>query len=68
MTDVMAGLFGDVYPSKAKLTLFRDCNCIIIASMVSAYSLRQMLLLVVADGSTWSSRNALYYLAALDLI
>jgi len=60
MTDVMANLFVDVHPSKAKLTLFRNGNCFLIASTVSADSLRQMLLRVVADGSTRSSRNALY--------
>jgi len=56
----MASLFGDIHPSKAKLTLFRDGNCFLIASAVSAYSLQQMMLRVVADGSTGSSHNALY--------
>jgi len=56
----MASLIVDVHPSKAKLTLFRNGNCFLIASMVSAYSLRQMLMRVVVDGSTRSSRNALY--------
>jgi len=56
----MANLFVDVHLSKAKLTLFRTSNCFLIASSVSAYSLRQMLLRVVADGSSRSSRNALY--------
>jgi len=60
MTDFMANLFVDVHPSKAKPTLFRDGNCFLIASTVSAYSLRQMLLRVVADGSTRSSGSALY--------
>jgi len=60
MTHVMANLFVDVHPSKAKLTLFRNGNCFLIESTVSAYSLRQMLLRVVADGSTRSSRNAVY--------
>jgi len=60
MTDVMANLFVDVHPSKAKLTLIRNSNCFLIACTVSAYSLRQMLLRVVANGSTRSSRNALY--------
>jgi hypothetical protein len=60
MTDVMANLFVDVHPSKAKLTLFHDGNCFLNASTVSAYSLRQMMLRVVADGSTRSSHNALY--------
>jgi len=58
MTDIMASLFVTVHPSKDKLTLFCDGNCFLIASTVSAYSLRQMLLRVVADGSTKSSRNA----------
>ena len=56
----MANLFFDVHPSKAKLTLFRDGNCFLIASTVSAYSVRQMMLRVVADGRTRSSLNALY--------
>ena len=56
----MANLFVDVHPSKAKLTLFGTGNCFLIASTVSAYSLRQMLLRVVADGSTSSLRNAVY--------
>jgi len=56
----MANLFIDVHLSKDKLTLFRDGNCFLIASTVSAYSLWQMLLRVVADGSTRSLRNASY--------
>jgi len=56
----MANLFVDVHLSKAKLNLFRDGNCFLIVSTVSAYSPPQMLLRVVADGSTRSSRNALY--------
>jgi len=60
MTDVMANLFVDVHRSKAKQTSFRNGNCFLIASTVSAYSLWQMLLRVVADGSTRSSRDALY--------
>jgi len=60
MTDVMASLFVDVYPSKGKLTLFHNGNCFLIASTVSAYSLWQMLLRVVADGRTRLSRNALH--------
>jgi len=59
MTDILASLFVDVHLSKVKLTLYLDSNCFLIASTVSAYSLRQMLLSVIADGSTWSSRNAL---------
>jgi len=60
MTDVMANLFVDVHLSRAKLTLFRDGNCFLIASTVSAYLLRQMLQSVIADGSSRSLRNALY--------
>jgi len=56
----MASLFVDVHPSKAKLTWVRDGKCFLIASTVDAYSLWQMLLRVVADGSTKSSRNSLY--------
>jgi len=60
MTDVMASLFLEVHPSKAELTLFRNSNCLVNASTVSAYALRQMLLMVIADGRTRSSRNAFY--------
>ena len=60
MTDVMTNLFVDVHPSEAKLTSFRPSNCFIIASTVSAYSLRQIILMVIADGSTRSSRTALH--------
>jgi len=60
MTDVIASLFIDVYPSKHKVTLFRIGNYFLIVSTVSAYSLRQMLLRVVVDGRTRSSRNDLY--------
>ena len=60
MTDVMASLFVDVHPSKVKLTSFRIGNCLLIASTVSAYFLRQMLQRVIADGRAMSSRNALY--------
>jgi hypothetical protein len=60
MTDVNVNLFLDVHPSKAKLTLFLDGNCFLIASTVSVYSLRQILLRVLADGNTKSLRNALY--------
>ena len=54
MIDVMAKLFVDVHPSNAKLTLFCDGNYFLIASTVSAYSVQQMLLSVVADGFTRS--------------
>jgi len=56
----MASLFVDVQPSKAKITLFGDSDRFLIASKVGACSLRQMLLRVIADRSTKSSRNVLY--------
>jgi len=56
----MTRLFVDVHPSKAVLTLFRDGKCRLIASTVSAYSLRQILLRFVADSTTRSSRNYFY--------
>jgi len=60
MTDVIANLFVNVHPSKAKLTLFLDGNCFLIASTVSVYSLWLILLRVLADSNTNSLRNALY--------
>jgi hypothetical protein len=60
MTNVTANLFVDVHPSKAKLTSFLDGNCFLIASTVSVYSLRPILLRVQAAGTTNSLRNALY--------
>jgi len=60
MTDVIANLFVDVPPSKAKLNLFLDGNCFLIASTVSVYSLRQMLRTKLADSYTNRLRNALY--------
>jgi len=60
MIEVMASLFGHVHPSNAKRSLFHDRNRFIIESMVSGYSFEQMLLRVVANGSTRSLRNALY--------
>jgi len=60
MTDVMASLFVEVHLSKAELTLFRNGNCFFMASTVSAYSLRQMLSRVVANGRTKSLCNALF--------
>jgi hypothetical protein len=56
----MASLFVVVHPSKAKLNVFRYGNYFIIASTVNAYSLRQMLLQVVATGFTRSLLNDLY--------
>jgi hypothetical protein len=60
MTDIMASLLVDVHPSKAKVTLFRIGNCFLIAFTIRAYSLWQMVLRVLVDGRTRSSRNALY--------
>jgi len=59
MTDIIPSLFVDIHPSKAKLTIFLDSNCFLIASTVSEYSLWQLLLRVLADGSTSQPRNAL---------
>ena len=59
MTDVIANLFVDVHASTGRLTLFLDGNRFLIVSTVSEYSLRQMLLKVLADGSLSSPRNAL---------
>ena len=60
MTEVMACLFVDFDPSKGNVTLFGDGNCFLVASAVSAWSLQQMLLTVVADGSTRSLHTASY--------
>jgi hypothetical protein len=60
MTDVIANLFVDAHPSKAKLTLFLDGNCFLIASTVSVYSFWQILRRVLADSKTNWLRNALY--------
>jgi len=56
----MASLLVDVHPSEAKLAVFRDSNCFLITSMVSAYTRQLMLTRVMADGSTRSLCNALY--------
>jgi len=56
----LASLFVEVHLSKAKVTSFHNGNCFLIASTVSAYSFRHMLLRVVADGRTRSSLNAIY--------
>ena len=61
MADILASLFIDVHPSKAKLTLFCIGNRFLITSTVSAYTLQQMLLTIVADGRTRSSGNVLYH-------
>jgi len=60
MTEVIASVFIDLHLSKATLTSFCDGNGVLIASKVCAYSLQQMLLRVVAEGSSSSLRNALY--------
>jgi len=60
MTNVMDSMVIEVHPSKGKLTFFCNGYCFPIASTVSAYSLRQMLLRVVADDRTRSSCNALF--------
>jgi len=60
MNDFMANFFIDVHPSNAKLPLFHDGNCFIIASTVSEYSLWPMLSRLVVDRSTRSFRNAVY--------
>lgn len=54
----MASVFVDVQLSKAKLTLFHDGKCVVIASMVNAYCLQVVLLRVVVDGGTNLGRNA----------
>jgi len=59
MPDDIANVFIDIHPSKAKLTLFLEGNCFSIASTVNEYSLRQMLVRVLAKGSTSSPHNAL---------
>jgi len=60
MADFMASVFIDVHPFKAKVSLFRNSNCFLVSSIVSAYTLRQMALRLVADWGTRSSRNAFY--------
>jgi len=60
MTDVMAILIVDVHPSKAKLTLFLDGDCFLIASTVSAYSIPGMMVTGLAVSTTHSLQNALY--------
>jgi len=59
MTNDKTYLFVDVHPSKSKLTLFLDSKCLWIACTVGVYSLRQMVLSVLADPSTNSHRNSL---------
>jgi len=57
---MIANLFVDVHPSKAKQTFLLAGNCFLIASTVTVYSLRQILLRVLADGNTTLLRNALH--------
>lgn len=56
----MVNLFVAVHLSKAKLTLYHDCNCNSIASTVSAKSCQKLLPRVIADSSTISSPNDFY--------
>jgi len=58
MTNVIVSFLVDLYQAKAELTSFHYGNCFSIASMASAYSLKQMLLRVVADGRTNLLGNA----------
>ena len=60
MTNVIANLFIDVHLSKSKLTFFLDSSCFFVASTVSVYSLRLILLRVLTGSNTNSLRNALY--------
>jgi hypothetical protein len=60
MTDVIANLFVDVHPSYGKITVFLNGNCFSIESTDSGYSISQMLLKVLTDGSTGSPGDALY--------
>ena len=67
MTEVLSNLFIDVHLSKAKLPLFLDCHCYCIASTVSEYCLRQMLLGVLVDSSTNLLCNDLYDYGSLRI-
>jgi hypothetical protein len=60
MANGLPNVFVDVHPSKAKQTLFRDRVYFLIASTVSANSIRQMLLRVVVDGCTRLLSNPIY--------
>jgi hypothetical protein len=51
MTDKIPISLVDVHPSNATLTLFVVGNCFLIASIVREYSLQQILLRVLPDGS-----------------
>jgi len=56
----MSSLFDDVHPSNTKVSESSDGNCCPIVSLVGADFLRHMRLRVEPDGSTSSSRNAVY--------
>jgi len=56
----MASWSVDVHLSKAKLTLFLNYNCSLIASNVSDHSLQQMLIRVLLDGSMSLLPDAAY--------
>jgi ribosomal protein L31 len=58
MTDVIANLFVEIHPSKAKLTSFHDGNSFVVASTVSKYFLQQTLLRMLPDVSSGVLRNA----------
>ena len=60
MTDVIGSFFVDVHLSEAKPTLFLDANWLLLASTISVYSFRQILLRVLVDGNINSLRNELY--------
>ena len=60
MTDILANLQVEVHPSKARLTIFLEGNCIFIASTVSVYCLQQLLQGELGAGSTNPLHNALY--------
>jgi hypothetical protein len=60
MTNVMARLFLDVQPSKAKQSLYLDGNCFLVAPTINEHSLGPMLISAIADGSTCWQRKALY--------
>ena len=59
MTDVNTIFIVDVHPSEAKLTFLLDGDCFLITSTVSQYFFQQMMLRVLADGSTTSPHNGL---------
>jgi hypothetical protein len=60
MTGMMANIFVDIHLSKAKHTVYLDGNCDFHAYTICEYSLRQMLPIMLAAGSTNSLQNTLY--------